>query len=107
MKRVYIECSWLYLVRVAVSVAVVRVAVDHFGDGWLAAAVDGRAICDFDLNRRVVDAEVVAQLVVQALQDGLALRERHLDHPYVTDVIASYLKKNPVAASELDRKSVV
>ena len=48
-------------------------AVDYVGLGRRAAAVDGGAVCDFELDGGVVNAEVVAELVVDALEDGLAL----------------------------------
>ena len=78
MKQVYVD-----LVRVAVGVAVVGVAVDDVGHGGLAAAVDRGAVGDLELDGRVVDAEVVAELVVQAFQDGFAFSERHLDDLHV------------------------
>ena len=55
--------------RVSVAVVVMRMAIDGFGVRGLAAAVDGGAVGDLELDRRVVDAEVVAQLVVQSLED--------------------------------------
>lgn len=64
---------------VGVPMPVVRVSVDGIGYWRLAAAVDGGAVGHFELNGGVVDAEVVAKLVVQALEDCLALGERHLD----------------------------
>jgi len=55
------------------AVVVMGVAVDYVGLGRRAAAVDGGAVCDFELDGGVVNAEVVAELVVDALEDGLAL----------------------------------
>ena len=52
---------------------VMGVAVDYVGLGRRAAAVDGGAVGDFELDGGVVDAEVVAELMVDALEDGLAL----------------------------------
>jgi len=56
------------------AVVVVGVAVDYVGLGRGAAAVDGGTVGDFELDGGVVDAEVVAELMVDALEDGLALR---------------------------------
>ena len=55
--------------RVAVSVSVVRVAVDDLGHRRLAAAIDRRAVGDLDLDRRVVNAEVIAELVGQPFEN--------------------------------------
>ena len=55
------------------AVVVMGVAVDYVGLGRRAAAVDGGAVGDFELDGGVVDAEVVAELMVDALEDGLAL----------------------------------
>ncbi len=54
-------------------------AVDHGGFGGAAAAVDGGAVRDFDLDGGVVDAEVIAELVVDALEDGFAFGKRHFN----------------------------
>jgi len=48
-------------------------AVDDVGLGRRAAPVDGGAVGDFELDGGVVDAEVVAELMVDALEDGFAL----------------------------------
>ena len=55
------------------AVVVVRMAVDDVGLGRRAAAVDGGTVGDFELDGGVVDAEVVAELMVDALEDGFAL----------------------------------
>ena len=56
------------VVVAARAVAVVGVAVDDFGLGWGAAVVDRGAAGNFNLDGGVVDAEVVAELVVDAFQ---------------------------------------
>ena len=71
------------MVMTAGAVVVVRVAVDHFGLRRGAAAVDRWAIGDFYLDGGVVDAKVVAQLMIHAGQDGFAGGEVHLDDLYV------------------------
>ena len=71
-------------VCVTVAVVVMRVAIDHIRRGRLAAAVDRGAVGDLKLDRRVVDAEVIAELVVQPLEHRLALTQLHLDHLHVT-----------------------
>ena len=63
---------------VVASVAVVRVTIDHFRPGWGAAVVDRCTAGDFDLDGGVVDAEMIAQLMVDALQQGFAFAEVHL-----------------------------
>jgi len=63
-------------VRVIVSagaVVVMGVAVDNVGLWRRAAAVDRGAVGDFELDGGVVDAEVIAELVVDALENGLTL----------------------------------
>ena len=55
------------------AVMVMGVAVDHVGLGGRAAAIDGGAVGDFELDGGVVDAEVVAELVVDALENGFTL----------------------------------
>ena len=62
------------------AVVVVRVAVDDIGPWWIRAAVRRDAGCDLQLDGRVVDAEVIAQLVVEALKYGFTLRQWHLVH---------------------------
>jgi len=65
------------------AVMMVRVAVDDVRLRRGDAAVDCGAVGDLDLNRRVVDAEVIAELMVDALQNRFALSERHLDDLHV------------------------
>lgn len=54
---------------VCVPVIMVRVAVDDFGCRWLAAAINGGAVGDFHLDGCVADPEVIAQLMIQALEN--------------------------------------
>jgi len=55
------------------AVVVVGVAVDDVGLGGAATAVDGGAVGDFDLDGGVVDAEVVTELMVHAVEEGFAV----------------------------------
>jgi len=71
------------VVVAAGAVAVVGVAVDDFGLGRRAAAVDCGAVGDFELDGGVVDAEVVAELVIDALEKSLAFTEVHFDDLHV------------------------
>src|SRR5262249_22044802 len=59
-------------------------AVDNLRYGRLTAAVDRWAVGDVELDRRVMNAEVVAQLVVQAFQYSFTFRHGHLDDLHVT-----------------------
>src|SRR6185312_10363431 len=65
------------------AVAVVRVAVDDFRLRRGAAAIDRGAVGDFELDGGVIDAEVVAQLMIDALQQSFAFTEVHLDNLHV------------------------
>ena len=60
------------------AVVVVRVAIDGLRPGRHRAAVGGEAGGDLKLDGGVVDAEMIAQLMVEALEHGLALDQRHL-----------------------------
>ncbi len=61
------------VVMSAGAVVVVGVAVDDVGLGRRAAAVDGGAVGDFDLDGGVVDAEMIAELMVHAVEEGFAV----------------------------------
>ena len=60
---------------VVVMMAVAGDGLDRRGRG---AAVGGLAAGDLELQRGVVDVEAVAQGLVEALEDGAAVRHRHL-----------------------------
>lgn len=81
-----IHCIAAFLMRVRVivmmparAVMVVRVTVDHFRRRRRAAAVYRGAVRHFQLDRRVVDAEVIAQLVVETVEHAFSVSQRHLD----------------------------
>ena len=62
----------------AVVVMMVVVGADGFELGWSAAAVEGLAAGDFELDGGVGDLEAVAQGAVDAVEDGAALGHGHL-----------------------------
>ena len=62
------------------AVVVVRVAVYLCGLWRRTTAIDGGAVGYFELDSGVLDAEVVLELVIDALQHGITLSKLHLDH---------------------------
>ena len=77
---------------VAVGVAVVRVSVNDLGYGGLTAAVDRGTVGDLDLDRSVVDAEVVAELMVQAFQDGFGYKPRTTEGTSNEDICSHFIR---------------
>jgi len=65
------------------SVMVVRVSVDYIRGWRRATAVRHLAARHLKLNRRVVDAEVIAQLVIHVVQQRLTFAYSHLAYLHV------------------------
>jgi len=72
-----------------------RMPIDHIRLRRATAVANCRAISHFQLNRRMVNPKMIAQLMVDPLQHSLALHQRHLDHLHMAGQRMGLRRKAP------------
>lgn len=61
-------------------VMVMRVPVDHFRLRWRTTSINGRTVRNLHLDSRMVDAEMIPQLMIHVIQQSLTPSHIHLNN---------------------------